>query len=189
MEIENIITERLLLRELQMDDVNSIQEIGNAYEIADTTINIPYPYTLEAAEEWIKKVLNPNKSTKDYIFAITRRPESAIIGVIGIMPDYQHLRAEIGYWLGLKYWNKGYCTEAAEAALDFCFTKLQMRRAFAQCFARNPASSRVIEKIGMKYEGRLRNHILKWDKPEDMLIYGILRAEWLEEKGIEKGKV
>ena len=188
MEIEDIITERLLLRELQMDDIHSIQKLGNAFEIADTAINIPYPYTFEAAEEWIKKILNPDKNIKDYIFAITRRPESALIGVIGMMPDYQHLRAEIGYWIGLKYWNRGYCTEAAEAVLDFGFTKLQMSRIFAQCFARNPASSRVIEKIGMKYEGKLRNHIIKWDKPEDMLIFGILRNEWLEKKGIVKGK-
>ena len=60
------------------------------------------------------------------------------------------------------------------------FRDWDMHRVYAQCFSRNPASGRVLQKIGMKWEGRLREHVKKWDQWEDVEVFGLLRSEWKE---------
>ena len=92
--------------------------------------------------------------------------------------DQQHARAEMGYWIGKPYWNNGYCTEAAEAVLRYGFTELGLNRIYAHHFGRNPASGRVMEKIGMVYEGCLRQHVQRWGVFEDLKIYAILKSEY-----------
>ncbi len=87
-------------------------------------------------------------------------------------------RAELGYWIGEPFWNHGYCTEAARAFLDYAFGAVGLVRVHASHFSRNPASGRVMRKIGMKYEGCRRCHAKKWDKLEDLDLYGILKEEW-----------
>ena len=84
----------------------------------------------------------------------------------------------MGYWIGLPYWNNGYCTEAARAVVDFAFTDLGLHRIFAHHLVRNPASGRVMQKIGMRFEGIHRDAIKKWDKYEDIAAYAILADEW-----------
>ena len=75
---------------------------------------------------------------------------------------------------GKPFWNQGYCTEAARAVLAHAFEELGLHRVFAHCFSRNPSSGRVLEKIGMVHEGRLKEHILKWGKFESLDQYGIV---------------
>ena len=90
-----------------------------------------------------------------------------------------HANAEMGYWIGKPYWNRGYGTEAAGGVLRYAFEQLGLNRVYAAHFRRNPASGRIMQKIGMTYEGCLRQHIKKWDTFEDMEYYGILRSEYL----------
>jgi RimJ/RimL family protein N-acetyltransferase len=87
-------------------------------------------------------------------------------------------RAELGYWVGKSYWNHGYCTEAARAVVRFAFEDLGLRRVFAQRYRRNPASGRVMQKAGMRHEGTLRQHAVKWDVVDDIEVYGVLHEEW-----------
>ena len=91
--------------------------------------------------------------------------------------EQQHSRAEMGYWIAIKFWNRGFATEAARAVLDYSFSDLDLQRIFAHHFKRNPASGKVLEKIGMQKEGVLRSHIKKWGKFEDLVVYGILRSD------------
>lgn len=98
------------------------------------------------------------------------------MGLLGISAE--HERGEIGYWIGKPYWNQGYCTEAAQAMLNYGFQTLGFSRVVSRCLKRNPASARVMEKIGMTVEGCLRAHEKKWGRFEDVVIYGILRSEW-----------
>jgi acetylornithine deacetylase/succinyl-diaminopimelate desuccinylase-like protein len=93
-------------------------------------------------------------------------------------PD--HDRAEIGYWIGKPYWGRGYATEAAAAVLSYGFGALNLHRMHAYHYSRNPASGRVLQKIGMSHEGRAPGHIKKWGTHEDCELYGILRADWGE---------
>ena len=87
-------------------------------------------------------------------------------------------QAELGYWIGKPFWGRGYCTEAAQALLRYAFTELGLVRVHSCHFARNPASGRVMQKIGMVKEGCRRQHVKKWDKLEDLELYGVLKQEW-----------
>ena len=89
-----------------------------------------------------------------------------------------HRRAELGYWLGVPFWGKDYVTEAARAAVAFGFETLGLNRIYAHHFAGNTASGRVLEKIGMRHEGRSRQHIQKWDQFVDIENYGVLAEEF-----------
>lgn len=170
-----IVTERLLLRPFVLDDAPAVQRLASAYEIAENTLLIPHPYPEGAAAAWISK--QPT-SPDNHTFAITLRDGGDVIGAIGLRAEPDHGRGEIGYWIGLPYWNRGYVTEAARAVIGFGFESLGLHRIWAMHFTRNPASGRIMQKVGMKYEGRLREHEKKWDVFVDCEVYGILDSEW-----------
>ena len=97
---------------------------------------------------------------------------------MGLRIDQAHRRAELGYWIGTPFWGRGIATEAAKEMLRYGFEELRLHRIFAEHFAHNPASGRVLAKIGMKHEGCHRRHVLKWGEFVDAEQYGILREEW-----------
>ena len=86
--------------------------------------------------------------------------------------------AELGYWIGKPFWGKGYATEAARSLIDFGFTVLGLNRIAARHFARNPASGRVMQKVGMLQTGVDRQAGQKWDRYEDFVLYEIQRDVW-----------
>ena len=172
-------TERLILRPHTLDDAKELQRLIGDRDIASTTLNIPHPYEDGMAEEWISRRQETFERGVSVQFAITHREQGGFMGGIGLMIDREHERAEVGYWIGKPYWNQGYCTEAARAILKYGFEVLGLNRIHATPMTRNPASGRVLQKIGMKHEGCLRQHVKKWDKFEDMETYGILRSEYI----------
>lgn len=91
-----------------------------------------------------------------------------------------HRQAKLGYWLGVPYWNRGYMTEAVQALVGYGFTELGLNKITASHFARNPASGRVMQKLGMTQEGLLRQDVRKNDDFEDLVLYGLLAEEWTE---------
>ncbi|OQY84330.1 MAG: GNAT family N-acetyltransferase [Chloroflexi bacterium UTCFX4] len=171
-------TARLILRPFELRDAPRVQALAGAREIAEMTSNIPYPYPDGAAEEWIGEHANEWRRGDAAIFAMVQRETNELIGAIGLTIHAPHRRAEMGYWLGVSFWNQGYTTEAARAVLRFAFETLKLHRVHAAHFARNPASGRVMQKSGMTYEGTLRQHFLHWDRLEDLVYYGILESEW-----------
>ncbi len=172
-------TERLLLRPFTLADAPVVQQLAGDRDIASTTLNIPHPYEIGMAEGWIGTHRQQCERGESVNFAIVRRQDGALIGAISLMNiEQRHEHAELGYWIGTPYWNKGYCTEAAEAVLHYGFTTLGLNRIHAYHFARNPASGRVMEKIGMVHEGCRRQHVKKWDVFEDLELYAILKTEY-----------
>ena len=89
-----------------------------------------------------------------------------------------HRRAELGYWIAVDCWNRGYATEASRRIIDFGFESLGLHRIEAHHFLRNPASGRVMQKMGMQQEGVVRDHVVKWDRYESLVVYSILEPEW-----------
>jgi RimJ/RimL family protein N-acetyltransferase len=87
-------------------------------------------------------------------------------------------QAELGYWIGKPYWNAGLCTEAGRVILRYAFSELCLMRVHAVHLTRNPASGRVLQKLGMRHEGCRRGHVMKWGRLEDIELYGLLREEW-----------
>lgn len=170
-------TPRLLLRPFTLADAPEVQRLAGDFAIADTTGNIPHPYPDGAAEAWIGSQPAEFEQGKSATFAIVSRAENILIGAIGLHFKPEHDSAEMGYWIGKPYWGQGYCTEAARALLAYGFNECGLNRIMARHSARNPASGRVMQKIGMTYEGCLRQSVKKWGNYEDLKIYGILKSE------------
>lgn len=172
-------TKRLLLRTFKPSDARDVRRLAGDRLIADTTLSIPHPYTDVMAEKWIGKHRPQFKSRQAAVFAIVLRESRELVGAIGLGLQAAHQRAELGFWIGRPYWNKGYCAEAGQAVLAYGFTTFELNRICGNHFSRNPASGRVMQKLGMIHEGRARQHVRKWNQFEDVEWYGILKADWL----------
>lgn len=171
-------TKRLILRPFGNSDAAEVMRLAGDRAIADTTLNIPHPYEQGMAEEWISTHQDAFDRGQGATFAITLKPEGALVGAISLMGMIKGHRAELGYWIGKPYWNHGYCTEAARVLLRYAFSDLALVRVHACHFTRNPASGRVLQKIGMRHEGCRRQHVKKWDRTEDLEVFGVLMQEW-----------
>ena len=163
-------TTRLKLRPYSEADIPELVPLIGAREVAATTLRIPHPYTEQDARD--------SQETGRIWLAITLLSDSRQIGGIGLRVDDQHQHAELGYWLGVPYWGEGYATEAARELLHCGFEDLGLHRIFASHFKHNPASGRILVKLGMRYEGCQREHLRKWDRFVDSELYGMLRQEW-----------
>jgi [ribosomal protein S5]-alanine N-acetyltransferase len=170
-------TARLVLRPLSLSDAADVQRLAGDRAIAETTATIPHPYPDGAAEAWIATHPDRFARGESVVFAITRAEDGVLLGAIGLEIKAEMQRAELGYWIGKPYWNNGYCTEAAQAVVRFAFEVLHLRRVFANHFGRNAASGRVMQKAGMRHEGTLRQHTVKWGTIDDMEVFGVLRDE------------
>lgn len=171
-------TARLLLRSIEREDVPTLVRLAGAREVAATTLQIPYPYSENDAVMFLAKAGEDFLAGRSVIFAISIPPARELCGAVGlnIAPAHQH--AELGYWIGVPFWGRGYVTEAAGAVVAFGFHNLGLRRIFAHHFAGNTASQRILEKIGMRHEGRFPQHIQKWNEFIDIENYGLLAEDF-----------
>ena len=113
------------------------------------------------------------------MFAVTARADGQLVGSVGLRDiDREHSQAEMGFWIAVDCWGRGYATEGAQALLRFGFEALKLNRIYAHHMLRNPASGRVLEKIGMRQEGVLRQRVRKWGVFEDVAVLAILKQEW-----------
>lgn len=149
-------TQRLLLRAFLLSDAPVVQRLANDYDVADTTLNLPHPYPDGLAENWIQTHSASFSEGAGIVFAIVLRATDELCGTISLDVDKHHAHAELGYWIGKWHWNQGYATEAASAMVAHGFTQLALHRVQARHFARNPASGRVMQKIGILYHEWLR---------------------------------
>ncbi len=171
-------TERLILRPFSTDDAEAVQTLGGDRAIADTTLSIPNPYEDGMAEQWIAAHPGQFEAGTHAVFAIERPDDNQLVGAISLTIDRQVSKGELGYWVGKPFWNEGYATEAARRIVEYGFQDHDLNRILAKHMVRNPASGRVMQKIGMQHEGTLREDTIKWDRYEDLHIYGLLRSEW-----------
>jgi [ribosomal protein S5]-alanine N-acetyltransferase len=171
-------TARLLLRPFRGEDVPAIARLASAREIAATTMQIPHPYKEEDARNFVEKTAEDFRASRSFSFAVSLVSSGELCGAVGLHLSDAHNHGELGYWIGVPFWGRGYATEAACAAVAFGFDTLRLNRIFAHHFAGNTASQRVLEKIGMRHEGRFRQHIRKWDQFIDIENYGLLASEF-----------
>ena len=171
-------TERLKLRPFRIEDSKKVQILAGEKQVASTTFNIPHPYEDGIAENWINTHDETYDEGKGVVYAMTLKKSGELVGAISLMNVVEGHQGELGYWVGVPYWNKGYCTEAGKAVLRYGFKDRGLNRIHASYLTRNPASSRVMEKLGMVPEGIRKEHVLKWGVFEDLGLMGILRADW-----------
>jgi ribosomal-protein-alanine N-acetyltransferase len=171
-------TSRLILRPFALSDAAEVQKLASDFAIADTTAAIPHPYPDGAAASWIASTESLWLAKQSLALAIRRKEDGILVGAISLFDILGEYRAELGYWVGEPFWGNGYASEAGQAVLAFGFTGLKLKRIHAEHLARNPASGRVMEKLGFTQEGVLRQHAIKWGKLEDKICRGILLEEW-----------
>jgi [ribosomal protein S5]-alanine N-acetyltransferase len=170
---EPIRTERLILRPFTLIDAPRVRALAGNQRIYETTLCIPYPYEAGMAESWISTHQRCFYEGHGVVFAICLS-SGLLIGAASLSRAGLFNRAELGYWIGIGYWNKGYCTEAAKAIVEYGFDTLGFHKISGRHFAGNHASGRVLEKVGMVLEGVLRDDILKDGKYVTVELYGIL---------------
>ncbi len=171
-------TGRLVLRPFTLDDAPAIHAHVSQWDVASTTLNIPHPYEPGMAESWVRTHAISAAAGDGFTLAITERAAGTLVGSIGLRVWEAHGRGELGYWIGKPYWGRGYVTEAAGAVMAYGFGTLALNRIEAHHLSRNPASGRVMQKLGMTWEGRMRDHVKKWGSFEDVEAYSILRREY-----------
>lgn len=172
-------TERLILRDFVEDDWQAV------YAYQTDPLYLRYNHWIErtpsAVREFVGWFLNHQVQNPRIKFqlAVVLKSEDQLIGNCGVRMDkVGDLEADIGYELNPQYWNRGYATEAAHAIVDFGFKHFSVHRIWADCIADNVASAHVLEKLGMRLEGRLRDKAYFKGRWWDGLIYAILVDEW-----------
>ena len=171
-------TQRLILTEFRKKDAGAIAELANNPNISSVTIRMPYPYHKKDALNFIDLAHEAFLGESGYLFAIRLKTDNSFIGGMGIHLDKESNIAEIGYWIGEPYWNKGYASEALTEISKFGFEKLGLQKLHAHCFGANYASAKVLEKAGFTKEGILRQHLLKDGVYKDLIYYGLLSTEF-----------
>ncbi len=137
---------------------------------------LPYPYTEQDGKDYISDMLSANEDDT-FAFAIT--VDNKVVGSIGVFRQGNIHRqiAELGYYIAEEYWGKGIMTEAVKQICECVFDKSDIIRIYAEPFAYNIASCRVLEKAGFQYEGTLRSNAVKNGKVIDMKMYSLLKTE------------
>jgi RimJ/RimL family protein N-acetyltransferase len=157
-------TPRLVLRAPRLEDAKAITGLINDRRIAENTARIPHPYALADAHAFLDEV---DRNPDEPCFLITLA-DGTVIGGCGIVP-LGGPDPELGYWIGVPYWGRGYVTEAARALIDHAFGTLGCERLAGRARVSNPASRRVLEKCGFQWTGvsLIRIHALKSSAPVD----------------------
>ena len=173
MELE---TERLLVREFTSSDLNSVYEYSSDPEVVQY---MPFgPNTLLDSIKFLERAIKrqSDENRTDYELAVTMKDTGELIGGCRINKASDN-EANIGYIYNMKYWGKGYATEVAQALVEYGFDTLGVHRVYATCEPENVASKRVLEKVGMVLEGRLRENMVIHGRFRDSFILSILKHE------------
>ena len=163
------------IREWKIEDKTELAEnLDNMKILNNLRDGLPYPYTEDDAEDFIRVMLSADKN-KTFAFAITL--EDKVIGSIGVFRQKNiHFRtAEMGYFIGEKYWGNGYMTEAAKLACNYVFENTDIIRIYAEPFTYNAASCRVLENAGFVCEGILKSNAYKNGNIVDMKMYALVK--------------
>lgn len=175
-ESKTITTGRLVLRLFQKSDAKTVTRLCNNYNIYKNTLYLPYPYSIDCALTWMESHEENYNADKTYEFAVTDKETGELYGAISLSSNKRFEHGEIAYWIGEEYWGRGYATEASKAMLDFAFNIKGYNKVFARYFGSNPASGKVMQKLGMEKEGIFKAHVKKDERFEDLLYYGILKS-------------
>ena len=168
--------EKIILRKLKKSDASSIYKNTRDKDVAKHLAN-KY-LTSKTFRNEIPKTQKRMRAKTAYAFGIEYKESGKIIGVMAIAQiDYKNKNAELGWWIGKKYWGKGIATEAIQLILNFAFKELKLRRVFAHVYSSNKSSAKLCERNGFKLEGTARKQTLLDRKWNDEYLFGLLKEE------------
>ena len=165
------------IRKWELSDAKDLAAALSNKKVQDNLRDgLPYPYTEQDGKEFISAMLSADEN-ETFAFAIM--VDDKVVGSIGIFRqgNIHRQTAELGYYIAEEYWGKGIMTEAVKQICAYVFAKSDIIRIYAEPFAYNIASCRVLEKVGFQYEGTLRSNAVKNGKVIDMEMYSLLKAE------------
>ncbi len=169
------VSDAITLAQITWNDQPMFVKHFNESDQFHQTANIPQPYTDLDAEQWISKVTRQTLHHDHCRNWAIRNADNDAIGGIGLASLKPNEQAELGYWLAKGYWGQGIVTAAVQSLCKFAFDEYKLRKIFAKVFTSNPASARVLEKVGFTLEGTLRSHFFKDGNPHDVLYFGLMR--------------
>lgn len=168
-----LVSQRLRLRPYAMSDASDVQRLAGERRVAQPTLGIPHPYPDGAAQTWISGHEKAFETGRGVCYAITLSTTSELVGTVSLLDiSAEHFRAEVGYWVGLEHWGKGYCTEALSTLMPFAEDHFKTSRFVGRCLGTSLASARVLQKCGFLPEGRQVRHVRRESGYEDMLLFG-----------------
>jgi len=174
-------SERLVLRELNDDDVNDIVSGANNPNVSKLMSVIPYPYGIEDARAFVSHSNEERNKNPRPGYKLAIEWQGNFTGVIGLTSVDSFVgTATLGYWISEEFWKKGIGSEAGRRIVRFAFEELKLRRINVLVFAENTPSKILIEKLGFAYEGRgiASERSVATGNIHDSLLYGMLREEW-----------
>jgi len=172
-----IITSRLVLRRFAEDDNSALRDLLAHWSFAEATPEIEPTEKGVTAYIEMQNAFQAFEQNKCFDLAIERQVDRKLVGLITLVCR-AHKQGQIGYALGIGYRGQGYATEAAHGLVSYAFASLNLHRIHADADSGNPASWNVMERLGMKREGQLREASFRNGQWLDLLIYGILSKEW-----------
>lgn len=165
------------IRKWELSDAKDLALALSNKKIQDNLRDgLPYPYTEQDGKDYISSMLSAN-ANETFAFAVT--VEDRVVGSIGVFrqENIHRQTAELGYYVAEEYWGKGIMTKAVKQICEYVFDRSDIIRIYAEPFAYNIASCRVLEKAGFQYEGTLRSNAVKHGKVIDMKMYSLLKKE------------
>jgi len=174
-----IVTKRLILRPPTLKDAEDIAANANNLDVTKYLAVVPYPYSVKDALDFIKR-RRKKANRNPYNFVIALKKSGKVVGMIGFPAlDKFSGKADVGYWLGKKYWRQGIVTEAMEAIVKLAFRKIKLVRLQAEVYVENKASANLLKKLGFKKEGLKRKgaRAKSTGKWHDTYVYGLLRSD------------
>lgn len=166
------------LRELTEKDHTALVELANNKKIWSNLRDVfPHPYSAQDGHNFISMVHTDTNAKR---FAIDY--DSNFVGMIGMFPqgDVYRYNAELGYWIGEKYWGKGIGTSAVSLIVEYAFNKTEITRLYAGIFGYNKASAKILEKNNFRNEGIAKSTVFKDGEYHDEMRYAILKEEWIK---------
>ena len=170
----DIETPRLILRPFVNSDAARVQVLASDNQVSKSTLHIPYPYLDGMAEQWIASHKGHWDNKTAVTYAIIDKEKLILMGTMSLV-DIRQKKAELGYWLGVDFWRKSFCSEAAQALVDFALSDLGIDKIFAEHLIDNPASGKVMEKIGMLYQHKIQK-IDRFGQRVDVKCYQLLKT-------------
>lgn len=171
-------TVRLTLRKLELADADMMFRNWTSDDHVTRFLRWDAHRTIDDTKIMIQQWLDHYRSDDTYYWGIYLKDDE-MIGSIGVTISSEYdFKGALGYKIGSRWWSQGYAGEAAKAVIDYMFRCTDIERIDSFCSVENPASRRVMEKAGMRYEGLMRHYYRTRDGFHDCTLYGIIRDEW-----------
>ncbi len=163
-----LVSERLMLRAPEAQDINAIAHLANNINVASKVSRMPHPYTTKDAENFVARVASG--AMGKCVYAVTRNDTRELIGCCGLQSQESGNGLEIGYWLGEPHWNRGLATEAAQTLIDFGFRHFDIDFIDGRVRVMNIGSRRVLQKCGFQFQGT--------GMAPSLALGGMVAVEW-----------